>query len=253
MRVMILLAGLVACSSKPSEPPIDKPPAAADATVKVDAVSKSSPIEGDPALAVVERAFKSKKPAFPLLSKDGRTAAVELLTPIGKSGGSTYSVGFITMNQSAVIVPLVSAKLMRLLLESMDTIAVSTFDIEAITTTAHYVTERLEREGFTRFDDSVDQLRVGDGIPVGPFRIRIGASVDWIEIELSLDGARVAAERVDAVPMGRVGDFDCVARPVAKRAWFHRARKRLLVQVGWNPGPDQCDVPDVRFRLHGPG
>ena len=25
----------------------------------------------------------------------------------------------------------------------------------------------------------------------------------------------------------------------------------LLLEVSWNPGPDQCDAPDERYRLYG--
>jgi hypothetical protein len=254
--VLVLLAG---CGSK--DPAPGPGSSAGSGTVAagsggsaqpVDAVSKSSPIEGDPAYAVIERAFKQKRPAFPLLSKDGNVAAVDLVTPIGKSGGSTYAVGFITAGADAwsggtepELITLVDAKLVHLLLDSMDTSAVPTIDIDTITTAATGIKQRLA-EGYTRMESEVHELPVGDVIPLGPFKLKITEqATSAITLEVS-DGASV---QIQPVPMGRVGDVDCVAMPRVKRAWFDTPRRRLLLHVGWSTGPDQCDAPEDLYRL----
>jgi len=50
--------------------------------------------------------------------------------------------------------------------------------------------------------------------------------------------------------MGKVADLECVSQPVPRHAWLDTPRKRLLVEVGWNAGPDQCNAPDAAYRLY---
>lgn len=257
MRGLMLLL-FVACGGKSDPPPAPSPGSgsgtgsAADARLAppYDAVSKSSPIEGDPAYAVVERAFHQRKPAFPLLSKDGNVAAVEIATPIGKSGGSSYSVGFITAGADAwsggiepELITLVDAKLVHLLLESMDTKTVSTFDIESITKLATSIKERLAADGFTRLASQLDEIRDGT---YGGFVLKL--TTEPTTHVLTIDAAGTSVQ-IQPVPMGRVGDLDCVAYPEVARGWVDAARRRLLLHVGWKADADQCDLPDAHYRL----
>ncbi len=161
MRWSILVL-LVACGSKPDAGvgSGSATPVPGSGSASADTISKSSPIEGDPAYAVVERAFRGKRPAFPLLSKDGNVAAVEIVTPIGQSGGSTYSVAFLTAGadawsgSDAEPITLVDAKLVHLLLDSGDTAAVAKFDIDSITKAARGISDRILEGGFRRLDSS---------------------------------------------------------------------------------------------------
>ena len=45
-----------------------------------------------------------------------------------------------------------------------------------------------------------------------------------------------------------VSSADCTAKPVAKRAWFHTARKRVLVEIGWETAAE-CVAPENQYRL----
>lgn len=216
--------------------------------------------EADPATAVVMRAFHGKKPTFPSLSKDGATAAVELTTPIGLSGASSYAVGFATVGADdwsggpdPDLVTLVDGKLVAVLLDSMEGSAAPTIDIDSITKAATSVTDRIARDGFTPFEGTINEVGVHDKIGAGALELRVieeGNSA--LTIEISDATKKIATDKVEPVAMGRVGDIECMSLPHVRRAWFDSARKRLLVQVGWNAGPDQCNAPDEKFRLYGP-
>jgi len=45
-----------------------------------------------------------------------------------------------------------------------------------------------------------------------------------------------------------VADKACIAKPVAERAWFDRAGKRVLVELGWDT-PEPCVPPEAQYRL----
>lgn len=251
MKLLVVVA-LAACGGKSDVPGAGS--STKGSASPADGVSQSSPIEGDPAYAVVERAFRDKRPAFPLLSKDGNVAAVEIVTPIGQSGGSTYSVAFITPGADAWSgsdepITLVDAKLVHLLLDSGDTAAVAKYDIDTITKAARGISDRILEGGFRRFDTSFDAIGVGDLVAAGPFRFKVTEETSAITIAISEGTRQIAVEQIQPVPMGRVGDIDCLAMPVVKRAFSDAGRRRLLLHVGWKTGPDQCDAPDDRYRL----
>jgi len=260
MTHALLLVLVAACGSKGENPTsASGSMGSANGSSGSDAITKSSPIDGDPAYAVIERAFHNKRPAFPLLSSDGGVAAVEIVTPIGQSGGSTYSVGFVRVGADAwsgaeiELTTLVDAKLAHLLLDSMDTSAVAKFDVDAITKLAAELTYRIREEGFRRFDTLFDAITVGELVSAGPFRFKVtNDATGAISIAVSEGSTQVATEQLQPVPMGRVGDTDCIARPVVKRAFSDVGRRRLLLHVGWNAGPDRCQVPDDKYRLVAP-
>ncbi len=255
--VFVILAACGGKSDAPG-PGSNATPGSSTGSGSSDSISKSSPIEGDPAYAVVERAFRGQRPAFPLLSKDGNLAAVEIVTPIGQSGGSTYAVAFVASGADAWSgsdepVTLVDAKLVHLLLDSGDTVAVAKFDIDSITKAARGISDRILEGGFRRLDTSFDAIGVGDLVAAGPFRFKVTEeATSAITIAISEGTQQFATEQIQPVPMGRVGDADCLAIPVVKRAFSDTGRRRLLLHVGWNAGPDQCDVPDDKYRLFAP-
>ena len=212
----------------------------------------SAPIGDDnPTTALVLKAFGGKKPTFPQLSKDGSVAMVEIETPVGLSGVSTYSVGFVSAGGGEPqLVTLVDAKLAYLLLSSMDSGATPTLDTDTLSKTAATITTRLEIEGFTPFEGSVE-VPVADTVTAGPLKLQ---ATEATEAALTITvtdpkGSPIATEQIKPMPMGKVGDIDCTSLPIPHTAWFDNARKRVMLQVGWNAGPDQCDGPDDQYRL----
>jgi hypothetical protein len=216
------------------------------------AATQPGPKEGDPSTVVVQRAFAGKKPTFPLLSKDGNQTAVEIITPAGLTQATTYSIGFVGVGADAWSggadgeqVTLVDGKLIALLLDS-DT---PTYDSDSIAKAAKGIVDRTAE--FTPFERSIDAIGIGDAITAGPFTLRVEEAGGAITVTVRDGATAIATDKIDPVPMGHVAELECVALPHARRAWFDGPRKRLLVEVGWNPGPDQCNAPDERFRLYG--
>ncbi len=100
---------------------------------------------------------------------------------------------------------------------------------------------------------SFDAIGVGDLVAAGPFRFKVTEEATGaITIAISEGAPQIATEQIQPIAMGRVGEVDCVALPVVKRAFSDVSRRRLLLHVGWNAGPDQCDVPDDKYRLIAP-
>lgn len=251
MRASVLML-IAACGGKPA----DSPPSGSGSAKAGPGSNGIGPSGSDPAWVVVDRAFRNQRPAFPLLSKDGNTALVEIVTPIGQSGGSTYSIGAVTAGADAWsggvdpdLVTLVDAKLVHLLLESETAV----FDQESITKAARGVGDRILEGGFRPFDGVFDAIGIGDLVSAGPFRFKVTEEATTaITIAISEGTQQIATEQIQPLPMGRVGDVDCIALPVVKRAFSDAGRRRLLLHIGWNTGPDQCDTPDDKYRLFSP-
>jgi len=208
-------------------------------------------VDENPTTAVVDQAFGGKRPAFPQLSKDGSAAIVELETPVGLSGVTTYSVAYIVAaNAVPQPVTLVDAKLVQLLLHSVETNTPPTFDKDTMSKTAATITKRLADEGFTAFEGSVE-VPMTDTIAAGPFKLQVTDAQQAAITIMVADpkGTQIANETIQPMPMGKVGEIECASLPVARKAWFDTARKRVLLQIGWNAGPDQCDGPDDQYRL----
>lgn len=160
-------------------------------------------------------------------------------------------VAFITANGAPQLVTLVDAKLVHLLLETLETAQAPTFDIVTITRIATELTTRFAGEGFTAFEGTVAELGVGDEISAGPLKLKVTEEPDGgiLVRVMNATGTPLTAEAIAPTLMGKVGDIDCTSNPIARKAWFDTARKRVLLQISWNAGPDQCDGPDDRYRL----
>jgi len=222
-------------------------------------VANNLPAEGDPTPAVVNRAFHGAKPVFPLLSKDGNTAMFELSRPVGMSVATTYAIGFTSNGSDAWsgvdepgLESLVDGMLVSLLLDAMDRGTAPTIDLDTMSKAATRITDRIADDGYTPFEHAIGEVGVNDVIPAGPFELRVTEATGAITIAITdTSGAAVATDKVDPVAMGQVSGIDCTALPRLRKAWFDTARKRLLLQVRWHAGPDQCDRPDDKFRLFG--
>jgi hypothetical protein len=212
--------------------------------------------DGDPAAGVVAKAFGKRRPSFPLLSKDGSHAVVEIATPIGMSGGSTYSVGFVAAGADEWsgaeidLTTLVDAQLVHLLVDAREESTAPTYDIASITRAANDVADRIVNEGFRPFDSSFDAIVVGTPATIGPFRFTVtDEPTGTITIAVSEGSQAIGKQQIQPIPTGRVADVDCLAKPRVRRAFADTGRRRLLLQIGWNAGPPQCGTPDEKYRL----
>lgn len=209
----------------------------------------------DPTERVVARAFGSRRPQLPLLSKDGNRAAVEIATPIGGGDGSTYSVGFVTPGADAwsggeiELVTLVDGALVNLLAEDPG----ATYDVDSIAQIARGIADRIVDDGFRPFDGSFDAITPGEPVVTGPFRFKVTEEATGaITIVVEERGTKIATEQIQAVPTGHVAELECVARPQVKRAFSDTGRRRLLLDIGWSTNGPQCDTPDDKYRLVAP-
>lgn len=244
------LIALAACGGKAD-------PGSGSATGSTTGTNTTAPAidESDPTMQVVTRAFAGKRPALPLLSKDGNAAAVEIATPIVMSGGKTYSIGFVTAGADAwsggtqpEMITLVDAKLVHLLEAGMETSAAPVIDIDSIKQLATGVSERLAADAYAPFEKQLDAIGVRDAISLGPFTLQVTEETTGA-ITIAVSAQERTTTQIQPMPMGQVGTVECVAMPRVKRAWLDGGRGRLLLQVGWNTGPEQCDTPDEQFRL----
>ncbi len=208
----------------------------------------------DPAADVIEKVFR-KRPAFPLLSKDGRSAVVEIVTPVARSGGSTYSVGFVTAGADAWsggeidLTTLVDGMLLALLVEARESGTAATYDVEAVTGQVKGITSRISDGGFTPFESMVES---STGKAAGPFRFKVTDDpTGAITIDVTEGAKTIKTETIAPISTGLIADVECLAKPRVRRVFADTPRRRLLVHIGWTL-PAQCDPPDDKYRLYAP-
>jgi hypothetical protein len=207
-------------------------------------------VPDDPTPAVVREAFAGKPPVLPQLSKTGDVAAAELVTHVGLTGATTYGVGYMTTSGSTDQVTLVDAKLAKALADAPKDTA--TIDRDSLRRTAATITKRLNDDAFTPFGGKVDELAHGDPETVGPGKLQLVTSENDALVITVFDatGKQIASETIKPTPMGKVDELECVSVPLPRGAYFDTARHRILLRIGWNAGPDQCDAPDPQYRLY---
>jgi hypothetical protein len=217
----------------------------------VDGVSKSSPIDGDPTLTVIERAFRNQRPAFPLISKDGDTAVVDVITRSNDKGWLTYTVEYLGANATTAAerIPLVDAPLMTLLGNERDASKIPMTEVKRITKAAKRINDRTVDEGFARFEGQIDKVgakgsRAGDFAVVvkDEMVVKVAHTSKW----------QAETPKLEATPMPKVGSIECNAQPKLRRVFFDNGHKRVLVHIGWETGADQCTLPDDRYFFMGP-
>ena len=206
----------------------------------------------NPTIPVVTAAFDGTPPAFPQLSKDARTAAVEVDTLVGLTGATTYAVAFVTTAGPTGTISLVDAKLAHVLLEATEPGKPAAIDRPGLARTASTIRKRLSDAGFSPFERKIEELAMGDPNPVGSAKLQLSEADDGTLSLAVLDaaGKPLTKDTVKPVAMGKVADLECVSQPLPRHAWTDTARKRLLVEIGWNAGPDQCNAPDALYRLY---
>ncbi len=203
---------------------------------------------------VVKQAFGGSVPAFPLLSKTG-VAAVSVETQLRTGEGSIYSVMFVPpgaggpWDQIETIV-LVDALLAKLLTEgSPDGTSEPIYDRDGIATRALTTKARLESDGYTPFEGTVDPVVRDQPALVGPVFIEQTSTEAGLQLQLADPSGIVhATDNILNQQTAMVSTQDCTAKPIVKRAWFHGARKRVLVEIGWET-PSECVPPEHQYRL----
>lgn len=210
----------------------------------------------DPAAAVVEQAFGKHRPVLPMLSKDGGHAVVEIVTPVRRTGGSTYAVGFVTAGADEwsggeiELTTIVDGQLLALLVEARETSTPATYNIDAVTSNAQAVTKRIADGGFRNFE-SMAKIDSDGEHTVGPFRISAVDEPTGVITIVVREGPKQKREQIAPIPMGLIADVECLAKPRVRRAFADAARHRMLVHIGWSV-PAQCEVPDDKYRLYEP-
>ncbi len=213
----------------------------------------------DPVMAVIAKAFGGAPPVLPQLSRDGITAAYALVTPVGMTGASSYSIGFTGANGDAwsggpELLTLIDSQVVQLLLDAQDGETQPIFDTRALDAAVTEIRGRLDNGHFTPFEhaQALDDAGAGD-ITAGPFALHATETpAHVLEVAIAHDGKPVGSQKLEPIATGMVGGNDCTAHARLHGVWFDTARSRLLLQVRWRPDSDHCLRPDDRFILVGP-
>ncbi len=203
---------------------------------------------------VVKQAFGGSVPAFPLLSKAG-IAAVAVETQLRTGEGSIYSVMFLPPGaggpwDQVETFEIVNAMLAKLLTEgSPDGTTEPIYDREGIASRALAAKARLDSDGYTPFEGAVDPLVRDQPAMVGPVFVEQKSTEAGLQLQLADPSGIVhGTEAIPNQQTAMVSTAECTAKPIAKRAWFHTARKRVLVEIGWET-PRECVPPEDQYRL----
>jgi hypothetical protein len=248
-RMVVAVLVLAACGNKSGSGSAGSGSAGSAATVDI-----AQPDGNAITRKVVKQVFGGSVPAFPLLSKAG-IAAVAVETQLRTGEGSIYSVMFLPpgaggpWDQLETFV-IVDATLAKLLTEgSPDGTSEPIYDREGIATRALAVKARLEGEGFTPFEGGVDPLVRDQPALVGPVFVEQKATETGLQLQLAdPSGIIHGTDNIPNQQTPTVSTEDCTAKPIAKRAWFHTARKRVLVEIGWET-TRECVPPEDQYRL----
>lgn len=215
-------------------------------------------VASNPTATLVKDAFGGNAPAFPLLASDGSTAAVGIASPIGRSKVSTYGVAIFNgwtaasdaWGTSAEVMPIVDQTMATMLLDSAMGEDAPAPDRETLKAHAAAVTKRLADGGFSPFEGPAVALGAND-TPLGPVKLRVTHDHDAALTVHLLDasGNELSSNTIAQQVMGHVADLECVSTPVARRAWLDTKRKRVLVEIEWNAGPEMCNAPDREYGL----
>jgi hypothetical protein len=261
LAALAALTGTSSCRSKTDAPNTGSPDPNSHAVGSGSGAggSVSAPRgSNDATAALVRDAFGGHVPAFPLLANDGSTVAVGVASPVGRSDVSTYRVALFTgwtastdgWSTGPQDYPIVDPTMAAMLLEGAGDEAAPVPDRATLQTRGAAVTKLLTDGKYAPFDGPV--LTIGPAeTTVGSARLRITHDHD-AALTVHLQGAggtELASNTIPPRAMGHVADLTCVSMPVARRAWLDARRKRVLVEVGWNAGPEMCGTPDLEYGV----
>jgi hypothetical protein len=164
-------------------------------------------------------AFGGTAPVLPQLSADGATAAASVLEDVDGKGKIRTSVALVTGKGAPELVELGKPA------------------------AAAEVKKRLTDGGYKPFESLVDLETANSPIKLGGAELHIDGD-DAIAIRLVDDKGRELQKQTFAVAK------QCSANPRPDYVWFDSARKRVLVEIGWELGPHDCnDAPAPQFLL----
>lgn len=261
---LLAVLGAASCGRKPGTPGTGSDTGSGGSSAHAggsgSGVGSSAPdgAASNPTAALVKDAFGGKLPAFPLLASDGNTAAVGIASPVGRSTVSTYGVAIFSgwtaasdaWGTNAQVMPVVDQAMATMLLDSAMGEDAPAPDRETLKARATAVTKRLADGGFSPFDGPAVTLGAND-TTLGPVKLRITHDHDAALTVHLLDasGNELSSNTIAQQAMGHVADHECVSTPVARRAWLDTKRKRALVEIEWNAGPEMCNAPDREYGL----
>jgi hypothetical protein len=217
-----------------------------DAALAGDPAAAGDP--GDRPDAVVAEAFHGHPPALPMLSADGKLAAIDLSMGLGLSSYSTYEVGLLDsagafVERIAVVDHALATAMARDGGRPDGTPAMA-IPKPRLAKAAAAVMRRLA--GFTPFAGTVDLEaieRAGGNLAVGDATLSFHAD-EATGLALRLTGANGAVVRRDRVPVRRRQFTDrdggrCGGQPRLIGVWWDPARHRALLEINF-PGHDSC-------------
>jgi hypothetical protein len=201
----------------------------------------------DPIGDIVARAFGGKKPALPLLSKDGNNAAVEMRE--FTTGVRSYGVGFVAPRGKAKVIELVDWKQAEAIAQQrLGGEPATKIDSGKIASVATKVKEELT--DFTAFEGVVDEIGVPDFAEAGPFKLQTTQTAKGaLTLTVHENGKQIGIAKLEPQLVSEPGDGAIIAWPTPVRAWYDNARKRLLVHVSWTNVPDASVNPPDIYRL----
>jgi hypothetical protein len=230
---------------------IDARPAATerpdDAMLASDALVAGD-VASPPADLVVE-AFRGHPPALPMLSADGKLAAIDLSQGLGLSSFSSYEVGFLdptgAVRERITVVDHALAAALAVDGNRAEGTPPMTIPRQRLAKVAATITRRLAT--FTPFAKAVDF----DAIERAAGKLALGGATltfhadETTGLALRLTGASAAAVRSERVPVRprQFTDRDggrCGGQPKLIGVWWDPARHRALLQITF-PGHDSCE------------
>lgn len=250
---------LVSCKGKEPAPAIAPPVIARDAAVAVvvaGPVDAAAGVTIDAAIDAAEddrvypefivTAFGGHLPRLPLLSADGKLAAIDVSHGLGLSSVSTYEVGLLrgqrSMSEHLVVIDLGLAR--RLLEDPPPAIPK-----QRLATAAAAITRRLA--GFTPFATHVGFAAIqqsGGTLKLGTATLTFAQNdTDGLDLTWSPGphSSHANGLRVPVIPRqytDREGGR-CGGVPKLAGVWWDQPRDRLLVEVIY-PGHDTCQDED---------
>jgi len=249
-------ASLAGCGTQPSPPGADPGPAAPPR--EPARPSRPPPPALDSTDALLGLAFHGAVPAFPLLAGSGNEVAMGIASPVGGSTVATYRVvtfsNWTTVadawGNSTVDYPLVDPTMATMLLDRAMGEPAPSPDPLVLAERARAITRHLDDGEFSPFDHAPAALGPDD-LTLGSVKLRTthGSDAELIVRLLDTADRELAATTIPTRATGLVADVACVSTPVARRAWLDTARKRVLVEVGWNAGGAGCPTLDLEYGM----
>jgi hypothetical protein len=264
----VMAAAVAACNGhdpRVAQAASAQPPVAAlDATpvtmpgAAMDARGAGADVPGDelPPAPEVE-AFHGRLPALPMLSADGKVAAIDVSEGLGLSSFHTYEVALVEaggrVRERIAVVDQALAEALRADASRADGQPPMTIPSQRLARAAAKLTERLA--GFTPFARELDADaigRAGGELALGGATLAFhGDPTAGLELRLvGADGAVLHQGRIPVRPpqfTDREGGR-CGGQPRLAGAWWDPPRRRAALLIIF-PGRDSCEDEPALWRV----